>query len=70
VRKKLDGWRALAADERWLLFKLAILLPSIGGALTSWPGLLLVPGSGRLEISVDVAGDPALVGFSDGRHAQ
>jgi len=33
VRRKLDRWRALPGNERWLLVRLAVLLPAIGAAL-------------------------------------
>jgi len=33
VQKKLDQWRALTGDERWLLAGLVVLLPVIGVAL-------------------------------------
>jgi hypothetical protein len=33
MRGKLDQWRKLAGGERWLLVRLAVLLPAIGGAL-------------------------------------
>jgi len=33
VRGKLDRWRALPGHERWLLVRLAVLLPAIGAAL-------------------------------------
>jgi hypothetical protein len=38
VRTKLDQWRALPTGERWLLVRLAVLLPAIGGALR-WLGV-------------------------------
>jgi hypothetical protein len=33
VRKQLERWRALPAEERWVLVKLAILVPAVGGAV-------------------------------------
>lgn len=33
MRRKLERWRALPGNERWLLLRLAVLLPAMGAAL-------------------------------------